>query len=72
MTEEEIRTIMEEALPCTSAKESQISLVVKQSSTWVIVLCNGQEEVAIKVEATPDSTPSSLQQEFVQEVAKLF
>lgn len=72
MTEEEIRRIMEEALLYTSAKDSQISLVVKQSSAWVIILQDGQEEVAIKVESTPNSTPSSLQKDFIQEVSKLF
>ncbi len=72
MTEEEVRKIMEEALPYTSAKDSQISLVVKQSSAWVIILQDSQEEVAIRVELTPNSTPSSLQKDFIQEVSRLF
>ena len=72
MTEEEVRKIMEEALPYTSAKDSQISLVVKQSSAWVIILQDSQEEVAIRVELTPKYNPSSLQKDFIQEVSRLF
>ncbi len=63
---------MQEALPETSAKEAEISFIVNQSSSWVIVLRSGQEEVAVRVAAIPDATPDSLRQEFIQEVAKLF
>ena len=72
MTEEEVRRIVQEALPETSAKEAEISFIVNQSSSWVIVLRSGQEEVAVRVAAIPDATPDSLRQEFIQEVAKLF
>ncbi len=68
VTEEDVRGIVQEALPETSAKEAEISFIVNQSSDWIIVLCSGKEEVAVRVAATPDS----LRQEFIQEVAKLF
>ena len=63
---------MVEALPYTSAKDSQISLVFKQSSAWVIILQDSHEEVEIRVELTRNSTPSSLQKDFIQEVSRLF
>ena len=63
---------MEDALSYTSAKDSQISLVVKQPSAWVIISQDGQEDVAIRIELTSNSTPSSLQKDFIQEVSKLF
>ncbi len=72
MTEEDVREIMQEALSETSAREAEISFIVNQSSSWIIVLRNGGEEVAVRVATTPDSAPDSLRQEFIQEVAKLF
>ena len=72
VTEEDVRGSIQEALPETSAKEAEISFIVNQSSDWIIVLRSGKEEVAVRVAATPDSTPDSLRQEFIQEVAKLF
>ena len=63
---------MQEALPETSAMEAEINFIVNQSSNWIIVLRSGEEEVAVRVAAAPDSTSDSLRQEFIREVAKLF
>jgi hypothetical protein len=72
MTEEEVLKIAEEALPETSAKGAEISFIVNDSSTWVIVLDSQGEELAVRVAETPESTSEYFRRKFIYEVSKLF
>ena len=72
MEPEEIKQIALKALCETPGKEAAVSLVVKQDSRWVILLRIGEEELAVKVEETSQSTRESIQRELEREIRKLF
>ncbi|MDA2924427.1 hypothetical protein MYX65_07185, partial [Acidobacteria bacterium AH-259-L09] len=62
----------EEALQETPGKEAQVSLVIKRDSVWMILLRSKDEELAIKVDETPQSTPESMKQNIIQQIRRLF
>ncbi|MDA2938218.1 hypothetical protein MYX75_08160, partial [Acidobacteria bacterium AH-259-A15] len=62
----------EEALRETPGKEAQVSLVIKRDSVWMILLRSKDEELAIKVDETPQSTPESMKQNIIQQIRRLF
>lgn len=75
MTQEEIQKIIAEALPETSAKDTEISLVVsdiEDPTTWVVVLDVQGEELAVKISETPDSSPETIRNKFIDQVRRLF
>ncbi|MDA2928526.1 hypothetical protein MYX84_01045 [Acidobacteria bacterium AH-259-O06] len=72
MTEEQIKAMVEEALQETPGKEAQVSLVIKRDSVWMILLRSKDEELAIKVDETPQSTPESMKQNIIQQIRRLF
>ena len=72
VTEEQIKAMVEEALQETPGKEAQVSLVIKRDSVWMILLRSKDEELAIKVDETPQSTPESMKQNIIQQIRRLF
>lgn len=72
MEPEDIKRIAQAALCETPGKQAEVSLVVRQDSTWIILLRSGEEEWAVKVEESAQSTPESIQLELEAEIRKLF
>ena len=72
MEPEDIKRIAQAALCETPGKQVEVSLVVRQDSTWIILLRSGEEEWAVKVEESAQSTPESIQLELEAEIRKLF
>ena len=72
MEPEEIKRITQAALCETPGKQAEVNLVVKQDSVWVVLLGIGEEEFAVKVEETLQSTSESIQQALEAQIRKLF
>ena len=72
MEPEEIKRITQKALCETPGKQAEVSLVVKQDSLWVILLRSGEDEWAVKVKETVQSTEESIQLDLEREIRKLF
>ncbi len=72
MDPEAIKRITRKALGETPGKEAEVSLVVQQDSLWFILLRSGDEEWAVKVKETDQSTDESIQQDLEREIRKLF
>ena len=72
MEPEEIKRLTRKALCETPGKEAEVSLVVQQDSLWFILLRSGEEEWAVKVKETAQSTDESIQQDLESEIRKLF
>jgi hypothetical protein len=69
---EEIKRIAEAALCETPGKEAEVSLVVEQGSARGVLLRVGEEELAVKVEETSQSTSESIQRTLEAQIRKLF
>ncbi len=73
MSPDEVRRIVEEALPETSARNLEARLVLKEEpSTWIIMLGKDEQEWVVRVEETGDSTPESLRGDVIEQVRRLF
>ena len=54
---------------------AEISLVVsdiEDPTTWVVVLDVQGEELAVKISETPDSSPETIRNKFIDQVRRLF